>query len=295
MQKYDFLGLSDKGTCDCCGKKNISKTVCLELKETGDEIHMGTHCAARALGWGVAKADLVQEKARAAEKARPVFELAMKAMRSDHDFTKARELAKSTWINGMELNIAYHSKSRVATLHWNGGSRELPWHDLTPNLAHFQLYYVAELSQVHEIDRNGLKSSRGQDDVRYLFEASDFLEKQIEEMQKKGKVPIIYKVDAADVLRNIDEEAFGPDRTAIFSPFALPWDKKKEDIKQRWMDSDLSWYSALKITGTVRLCVDLPPSSLNCLERWKTREENLKSVKPDPFFAPPVQQINMGF
>ncbi len=44
------LGITDSVTsCDCCGKANLARTVCMEL-DNGDIVHYGTTCAARNTG-----------------------------------------------------------------------------------------------------------------------------------------------------------------------------------------------------------------------------------------------------
>lgn len=45
-----ILGVTDEITvCDCCGKKNLKKTIGLELTD-GTTVHYGSECAATLLG-----------------------------------------------------------------------------------------------------------------------------------------------------------------------------------------------------------------------------------------------------
>jgi hypothetical protein len=45
-----FLGISDESTtCECCGKRNLKRTVALDMGEVG-VVRYGVDCAARALG-----------------------------------------------------------------------------------------------------------------------------------------------------------------------------------------------------------------------------------------------------
>ena len=47
--KFKLLGIVDEVTvCDCCGKKNLARTVALET-EGGETVYYGTTCAALAL------------------------------------------------------------------------------------------------------------------------------------------------------------------------------------------------------------------------------------------------------
>jgi hypothetical protein len=51
---WKFLGSDDSiDTCDCCGRTCLKSTVALESNVTGDVVHYGVTCAARALKWGV--------------------------------------------------------------------------------------------------------------------------------------------------------------------------------------------------------------------------------------------------
>lgn len=46
MARFEVLGISDEVTaCDCCGKSNLKRTVCIQDNETGDLKHFGTTCA----------------------------------------------------------------------------------------------------------------------------------------------------------------------------------------------------------------------------------------------------------
>lgn len=47
---YKMLGVSDDvTTCECCGKRNLKRTVTLEFVGENTEVHYGTTCAAKAL------------------------------------------------------------------------------------------------------------------------------------------------------------------------------------------------------------------------------------------------------
>lgn len=47
----EFVGVSDEQTeCDLCGRSNLKRTVILRIG--GAEVHYGSDCAAKALGWG---------------------------------------------------------------------------------------------------------------------------------------------------------------------------------------------------------------------------------------------------
>ena len=50
MLRYKFLGTTDEITaCECCGKMDLKQTVGIEDLDTGEQLHFGTTCAARAL------------------------------------------------------------------------------------------------------------------------------------------------------------------------------------------------------------------------------------------------------
>lgn len=57
-----FLGVSDEvTTCECCGKKNLKRTVAISF-DGGSPVYYGTDCAARTLG---RKASVVKDQMRA--------------------------------------------------------------------------------------------------------------------------------------------------------------------------------------------------------------------------------------
>lgn len=52
MKVYRVLGTSDEHeTCELCGRTDLKRTVALERVDTGEVVHFGTDCAARAAGW----------------------------------------------------------------------------------------------------------------------------------------------------------------------------------------------------------------------------------------------------
>lgn len=57
-----FLGVSDEvTTCECCGKKNLKRTVAISF-DGGSPVYYGTDCAARTLG---RKASVVKDQMKA--------------------------------------------------------------------------------------------------------------------------------------------------------------------------------------------------------------------------------------
>ena len=48
---YRVLGTSEHDTCELCGRTELKRTVALECVDTGEVVHFGTDCAARAAGW----------------------------------------------------------------------------------------------------------------------------------------------------------------------------------------------------------------------------------------------------
>lgn len=57
MARFEVLGISDEVTaCDCCGKSNLKRTVCIHDNESGETKYFGTTCAtAPVKGFGVDK------------------------------------------------------------------------------------------------------------------------------------------------------------------------------------------------------------------------------------------------
>ncbi len=47
---FRVLGTTDEvSTCDCCGRTGLKSTVALDVVETGDVVHFGVTCAAKAM------------------------------------------------------------------------------------------------------------------------------------------------------------------------------------------------------------------------------------------------------
>ncbi len=75
MLKFKRLGVTEEITsCDCCGRANLKLTVCLENNETGELVHYGRFCAARAEGWGIKPADGTKLQKEIIAQAKQAFE-----------------------------------------------------------------------------------------------------------------------------------------------------------------------------------------------------------------------------
>lgn len=62
-----LLGTTDECTqCQLCGREELKHTVVIEFLDTGEIVHAGSDCAARALGWTQAT---VRSRARSADRA----------------------------------------------------------------------------------------------------------------------------------------------------------------------------------------------------------------------------------
>jgi len=86
---YIFQGYTDSvTTCDCCGRDNLKLTVALWAAEDGEDIYMGTSCAARALGMSAKE---VKNRSNAAERERIEAEAAERNRK--HDIRSAAWLA----------------------------------------------------------------------------------------------------------------------------------------------------------------------------------------------------------
>jgi len=48
--RFTVMGVSeDRTTCDCCGKTNLKRTVCLRRQSDGEDLFYGVNCASDAL------------------------------------------------------------------------------------------------------------------------------------------------------------------------------------------------------------------------------------------------------
>lgn len=125
-----ILGVTDEITiCECCGKKNLRDTVCLEETETGEVKYFGSICAARALG-GKDKSTLVLARAKARQKALPVIEVVRTALVAGAAVEAAvalgRQAAKGACINGCGILVNGYASWGCVNVDWNGGRETLP-------------------------------------------------------------------------------------------------------------------------------------------------------------------------
>lgn len=89
------LGTDDSvNTCDCCGKTNLKATVAFET-ESGDVVHYGVVCAARAMG---KDAKAVQSETRTADNAKR--EAAREAAEQAHQASMKRWVAHLVSLTG---------------------------------------------------------------------------------------------------------------------------------------------------------------------------------------------------
>ncbi len=74
MKKFQIMGVTDEvTTCDCCGRANLKRTVCLRSVEDAEDVFYGTQCAAVAMK--IPAADVrkgITAATRAADEARRV-------------------------------------------------------------------------------------------------------------------------------------------------------------------------------------------------------------------------------
>lgn len=63
MSSIKFLGMSDHPSCECCGRKNLKRTVRILLLDSDTEVFYGTSCAARAFRMNAT--DVTRESMRA--------------------------------------------------------------------------------------------------------------------------------------------------------------------------------------------------------------------------------------
>lgn len=70
MTRFTVNGITDeRDTCDCCGRTNLKRTVCLHDHLTGEDVFFGTACAAKAKGVTVTEVKADIRAAQAAERA----------------------------------------------------------------------------------------------------------------------------------------------------------------------------------------------------------------------------------
>ena len=124
--KYAIHGTTDEITvCECCGKKNLRNTVCLEEAATGEVKHFGSHCAARALGKGKGKADMILRAAKWRQRVLPVIELvkALVASGASVDQIKAEgnKVASKVWVNGGSVSVSGFASWGQINIDYCGG------------------------------------------------------------------------------------------------------------------------------------------------------------------------------
>ena len=130
MTTYTILGIADDVTvCDCCGKTMLRDTVALENSITGAVVHFGSHCAARAMRMPEKKASLIVERARAAERARPVIESIVSAVAHGAKAAAAvaagRETARGVTIRGGNVLVTGYDSWGLVNVDWVGGRKQI--------------------------------------------------------------------------------------------------------------------------------------------------------------------------
>lgn len=124
MLKFKRLGITEEVTgCDCCGRGNLKLTVCLEDTETGELVHYGRYCAARAEGWGLKASDGTRLQKEIVAQAKQAFEdLNWAAARSPSG--KAVDKEKSDfWADpekGGQWRISNQDKIKEVWSRWSG-------------------------------------------------------------------------------------------------------------------------------------------------------------------------------
>lgn len=122
MTNYTIHGTTDEVTiCACCGKKNLSNTVVLEVNEgdnAGDLLHFGSHCAARALGQRKTKAAVIVAQAKRRAKVQPIVDFVKSNIHRGIETIKpeAKDIAKQMRIDAIvsgfdswgQMNIDYN-------------------------------------------------------------------------------------------------------------------------------------------------------------------------------------------
>lgn len=117
---YKLLGTCDEiHVCDCCGKKNLNRTVAME-KNDGAIVYFGTTCASRALTGRRSRktGDLIWDRAVVISKCKAVLDAVLGAIKNGecpkkaagHDFDISFGQYADTG-NKMPLRIYYRSWS----------------------------------------------------------------------------------------------------------------------------------------------------------------------------------------
>ena len=69
MNRFTVNGVTDeRDTCDCCGRTNLKRVVCLTDHTTDEDVFFGTTCAARAMKITVKEAKARVNAAEAAKR-----------------------------------------------------------------------------------------------------------------------------------------------------------------------------------------------------------------------------------
>lgn len=132
MPRYRIMGTTDAVTsCEVCGRTGLKKTVVLrELDGGHDDLHAGTDCAGRLLGWGESKVGQakVAKAARNADELRPYqrFLMAETGVRIDSRTRKGENEAMAAYLRanpqldhaaremGSHPLVAIQNKARAA-------------------------------------------------------------------------------------------------------------------------------------------------------------------------------------
>lgn len=88
--KFKIVGVVDDITiCDCCGKKNLHRTIALE-NEDGSILHYGTTCASRALTGkrSTKNGELIWGRAVRVQKCQDITEAVLEAVKRGEDTKK---------------------------------------------------------------------------------------------------------------------------------------------------------------------------------------------------------------
>lgn len=130
MSKFKALGVTDEVTvCDCCGKKNLKVTVCLEDTENGGEVYYGRDCAGMALyGRKNRKnAERAEYEAKIQAKLAPVVAAIKAQSPCLVDMLEAGNAAcKGITINGMHVSVSGFASWGKINIYYNGGRIEIP-------------------------------------------------------------------------------------------------------------------------------------------------------------------------
>jgi hypothetical protein len=115
---YKFLGTTEENTtCDCCGKRNLKKTIVLE-NESGNIVYFGSDCAALAITGNKKNNKVMLDIALGIQFVKDNFEKYSKVNHIDWLITKAQVKGLNCWVEKKQIrySVRVNGKNEVAAI-----------------------------------------------------------------------------------------------------------------------------------------------------------------------------------